>query len=103
MRGPRVENFRHRRVDVDVTSVWPIAHCCHLADPTRTNRTAFGDIEEQPPRKPSGDLTQCWISCARQISEESEHCIGILVHSLFDSSLIEFSDFRRHLLELRMS
>ena len=64
--------------------------------------TATRHVEEEPAGQLPGQIAQLLIGRSRQIGEQCEHGIRILIQALLDGRFVEFADLGRDLLELRI-
>jgi hypothetical protein len=93
----------HARIDVEVATVGPVGLLDELADAARPARPTSGDVEEQPPGEPPGEVAQCHIGGAGEIGEHRQGLVRVVLHRLVEGSFVELAHLGRDLLEARVA
>jgi hypothetical protein len=69
------------------------------ADPPLAGPTAPAEVDDDPPGQLPGQLPQARVGGAREVGQQGQGLVRVLVHQPLEGRLVELPHLGRHLLE----
>ncbi len=90
-RAARLENRVEARIDVEVAGRASGALLGHPTDAAAAGGAHTGDVDDHATREPTRQRPQALVGGTREVGEQRQGGVGVLVHRAFERVLVELA------------